>query len=150
MEGSLQCCPAHTPAAQHWKNNLNISSIYQYIPVHTSSYQCILVCTSMYWYVLVHTGTYWYVQVCTGSGMYSYTRLRNYKLGYAIKFTQLQTRACKYRLVHASTYLYILAHRRSESCEWGPGLFYLLVSVSFDSEDLKRLRALLPVPGPGH
>jgi len=29
------------------------------------------------------------------------------------------------------------------SCEWG--LFYLLVSVSFDSEDLKRLRALSPL-----
>ncbi len=28
-------------------------------------------------------------------------------------------------------------------CEWG--LFYLLVSVSFDSEDLKRLRALSPL-----
>ncbi len=31
----------------------------------------------------------------------------------------------------------------SEACEWG--LFYLLVSVSFDSEDLKRLRALSPL-----
>ena len=61
-------------------------------------------------YVRVRTSTYWYVQVCTGSGMYWYIRLRNYKLGHAIKFTQLQTRACKYRLVHASTYLYILAH----------------------------------------
>ncbi len=30
-----------------------------------------------------------------------------------------------------------------ESCEWG--LFYLLGSVSFDSEDLKRLRALSPL-----
>ncbi len=39
MEGSLQCCPAHTPAPQHWNNNVNISCIYQYIPVHTSSYQ---------------------------------------------------------------------------------------------------------------
>ena len=36
---------------------------------------------------------------------------------------------------------WLQASRRS--CEWG--LFYLLVSVSFDSEDLKRLRALQPL-----
>ncbi len=70
MAGSRQWCPTHTPAPQHRNNNVNISCIYQYIPVHTSTYQYILVCTSMYWYVLVHTSTYWSVQVCTGSGMY--------------------------------------------------------------------------------
>ena len=31
------------------------AGMYQYIPVHTSTYQFILVCTSMCWYILVHT-----------------------------------------------------------------------------------------------
>ena len=71
MEGSLQCCPAHTPAPQHRNNNVNISSKYQYIPAH-STYQYILVCTGMYWYILVVvcTGIYWYVLVRTGMYMY--------------------------------------------------------------------------------
>ena len=33
----------------------NMSSIIQYILVHTSTYQYILVCTSMYWYELYYT-----------------------------------------------------------------------------------------------
>jgi hypothetical protein len=38
-------CVLHTPQRN---NNVNISSMHQYIPAHTSTYQYILVCTGMY------------------------------------------------------------------------------------------------------
>ncbi len=43
------------------------TSMYQYLPVHTttSTYHFIPVCTCMYQYIPVHTGTYQYVLVCT-------------------------------------------------------------------------------------
>jgi hypothetical protein len=38
MAGSQLWCHAHTPASQHRNNNVNISSLYQYILVHTGTY----------------------------------------------------------------------------------------------------------------
>jgi hypothetical protein len=51
-------CTHSSPSAL--EQHVNYSSMYQYIPAHTSTYWHILVCICMYRYILVHTSTYWY------------------------------------------------------------------------------------------
>ena len=48
------------------------TSMYQYIPVHTttSTSHFIPVCTGIYQYIPVHTSTYQYIPVCTGMCWY--------------------------------------------------------------------------------
>ena len=63
-------CTHSSPSAQ--EQHVNDSSMYQYIPAHTSTYQYIPVHACIYWHILVHTSTYWNEVIRTGSGMYWY------------------------------------------------------------------------------